>query len=137
MNHRLSRPVKNSQRKNLHFPQSLFPIGIFPMEPQLRQIRVCRMKYGSYSGKTFWKVSIPDASTEYWFPLPLYTWTNKDRLYQGDYFILYLKNDLKKNFDSSNIIFMHIYVLIFWGWVGVGLNGCITFLKILKSSIEK
>lgn len=64
------------------------------MEPQLSQIKVCRMKYGSYTGKTLWKVNIPDASAENWFLLQLYSWISKDRLHQ-DYFILYLKNQLK------------------------------------------
>lgn len=58
------------------------------MEPQLSQIKVCRMKYGSFTGKTFRKVNIPDASAENWFLLQLYSWISKDRLHQGDYFIV-------------------------------------------------
>lgn len=85
---RIILPRQKLTKKNLHFPQSLFPIGIFPMEPQLSQIKVCRMKYGSYTGKTFWKVNIPDASAENWFLLQLYSWISKDRLHQGDYFIV-------------------------------------------------
>lgn len=85
---RIIPPRQKLTKKNLHFPQSLFPIGIFPMEPQLSQIKVCRMKYGSFTGKTFWKVNIPDASAENWFLLQLYSWISKDRLHQGDYFIV-------------------------------------------------
>lgn len=31
---RIIPPSQKLTKKNLHFPQSLFPIGIFPMEPQ-------------------------------------------------------------------------------------------------------
>lgn len=114
---RIIPPRQKLTKKNLHFPQSLFPIGIFPMEPQLSQIKVCRMKYGSYTGKTFWKVNIPDASAENWFLLQLYSWISKDRLHQGDYskFHLCLK--------------MFFFLECGLGWVGSGLDGCITLLK--------
>lgn len=128
---RIIPPRQNLTKKNLHFPQSLFPIGIFPMEPQLSQIKVCRMKYGSFTGKTFWKVNIPDASAENWFLLQLYSWISKDRLHQGDYFILYLKNQLK-SFPPSKFhlcLKMVFFLECGLGWVGSGLDGCITLLK--------